>query len=369
MSIKLPDYTNSILNVSNSFLKYYSIDTPYPSHPHLDSYLTEDINHIIYVLLDGLGSNIVTNILQDDDALKKYMKTEITSVFPPTTVAATNAVLSAKPPIQTGYLGWVQYFEKEDTDLIVFLNKDFYTDKSFDVSLRDKYLKYDSIVDQINASTDTSAKIIFPQQIGGVSKSFAHGIEQALLFTHNQDKSFTYLYWTEPDTTEHKTGIDSDTTKDLLKQLNKDFTTLIENVTDDTLVVVIADHGLTDVVEENISKHKDITDCLIRKPSIEPRAINFFVKGECLESFPSTFNKHFKDTYKLYTKQEFLESNLLGQGDPHPLVDSFLGDFIGIAVKNVMISINDSKIYKAHHAGLTCDEMMVPLIIYKKEKE
>ena len=72
--------------------------------------------HIIYVLLDGLGLNVVKKHLSKDDALRKYCLKGISSVFPPTTVAATNAVLSATPPIVNGHIGWVQYFDKEDDD-------------------------------------------------------------------------------------------------------------------------------------------------------------------------------------------------------------------------------------------------------------
>ena len=68
----------------------------------------------------------------------------------------------------------------------------------------------------------------------------------------------------------------------------------------------------------------------------------------------------------LLTKQELLDSNLLGYGDKHELIDMFIGDYIGIAISNILFSLNGKKSYKAHHAGLLEDEMMVPLIIFKK---
>ncbi len=369
MKLKRPDYTNSILNVSNSFLKYYNVPTTYNSQRTLDGILETKYNHIIYILLDGMGSNIVNHHLKDNDALKKYMVEEITSVFPPTTVAATNAVLSGKPPISTGFLGWVQYFEHIDSDLTVFLNKDFYTDKEPSEIVRKKYLNYKDILQQAKElNPDLSTNIIFPAFIeDGTGESFADEIEKVLMITHNTDQSFNYVYWTQPDLIEHKEGIYSEPVKKMLQGLNKDFESLIENISDDTLVVCIADHGLTDVEELNLFKYEKLTNMLKRKPSIEPRAINFFLKDGFADEFKEEFNKHFKDIYLLMSKEDIYESELFGTGDIHPLVDMFLGDYIAVAVDKYLFSVNDNKSYKAHHAGLSRDEMMVPLIIYSKK--
>jgi predicted AlkP superfamily pyrophosphatase or phosphodiesterase len=369
MKIIRPDFTNSIMNVSNSFLHYHKIETPYVGLKELDLELQKGYNHIIYVLLDGLGTNIIKKHLDQSQGLKKHLNKEITSVFPPTTVAATNAVLSAVPPITSGYIGWVQYFKQEDTDLTVFLNKDFYTDKPFDEVLRNKYLSYPNILEQIQTKNPhVKTTSLFPDFIeNGVIKDFKDGIEKALMITHNTDQSFTYLYWVQPDLIEHKAGIYSEEVKQMVESLNKDYEELIDNINQDTLVVVIADHGLTDIEEINLFEYETLMNMLERKPSIEPRAINFFVKEGLLDSFKTEFNKHFEDKYMLLTKEEIFESNLFGEGKKHPLVDMFVGDYMALATDKYMFSVNSEKSYKAHHAGLSEDEVMVPFIMYSKK--
>lgn len=364
---KKPDYKNSILNVSNSLINYYNVPPHHDTHPFLDGYLNEKYDHIIYLLMDGLGTNVIKKHLNKSDALYKYMQKEITSVFPPTTVAATNAVLSAKSPIETGYLGWVQYFPKEDTNLIVFKGLDFYTDEKFG-DLRFKYLEYPSILKQISSyAPHVKTKQFMPSVVekdGG--NSFKEQVDRVLMFTHNNDETFSYVYWIEPDLSQHIEGTDSKTISLLLEDLNQSFTSLISNLPKNTLVVGIADHGLTNVKSINLNNYKDITSLLIRKTSLEPRAINFFVKPGKHDIFKAHFNGYFDDNFDLYTKQELLESGLLGPGKKHDMVDHFLGDYIGIATGEYMFSITDKKVYKGHHAGLTKDEMMVPLIVYKK---
>ena len=363
-----PNYSNSILNVTNSILKYYNAPTKYPSLDILDQELSVGYNHIIYILLDGMGVNLIKEHLSNEDALYKYMKTSITSVFPPTTVAATDTVLSGLPPISNGHIGWTQYFKEEDLDLVVFQNHDYYTGEKPDEDLREKYLKFKKIYDQIKeASPHIETTEFFPSFREGGSKSFDEQIERVLIKTHNTDYSFNYVYWIEPDLTEHQYGIHSKEVKQLMIDLNNSFEELIENITNDTIVITIADHGLTDIVEIPLNKQEDILSLLRRKPSIEPRATAFFVKNDKQKEFEELFHKYYDNEFTLYTKEEFLATNLLGVGEKHPLVDQFLGDYMAISKGKGMFIFSKSKDYIAHHAGLTEDEMMVPLIIYNKK--
>jgi len=369
--IKFPDYTNSIMNVSNSFLHYYGIKTDYPGQKSLDKILQDkNPKHIIYVLLDGMGANLIHEHLKPTDVLRKYMLESVTSVHPPTTVAATNSVLSGLPPITTGYLGWVQYFKEEDINLTVFLNSDFYDNSIVPKeNLAQKYLSYENIISKIgrlNPNIKTNG--FFPSFAVNGSASFKEEIEKTLMFVHNVEESFSYVYWTQPDLTEHQFGIKSLETKDMIQSLSNDFEELIDNAPDDTVIVCIADHGLTDIEEINLYEYTELVSMLKRNPSIEPRTINFFINDGLHTMFQTEFEKHFSSKFKLYSKQEILDSKLFGDGVIHPMIDSFLGDFIGVAIDKYMFTLSDSKHYKGHHAGLLEDEMMVPLIVYSNKK-
>lgn len=369
MKLVKPNYKDSIMAVSNSFLKYYNIKSDYSSQKDLDKILIEKKpKHIIYVLLDGMGLNIVNHFLKDTDALKKHCIKGISSVFPPTTVAATNAVISGVPPLVNGHIGWVQYFEKEDVNLAVFLNKDYYDDnRVIEENLQSKYLKFESIFDKIQKNTNVKTSVLFPSFVPNGSDSFKEEIEKVLIITDNTDSSFSYLYWTEPDLSEHVYGIKSNQVGTVLKDLNEDFEDLLNNINDDTLVVCIADHGLTDIEEIPLYEYQTLNNMLLRQPSIEPRAINFFVKPEFTKEFKIEFNNNFSDKFELLTQKEFLDSKLLGEGVQHTMLNSFIGDYIGIAKSKYMFALHEGKQYTAHHAGMTKDEMIVPLIVFSKK--
>lgn len=368
MEVIYPDYKNSILNVSHTILDFYNVKPLYPVIRELKEELNTSIKHVCLMLLDGMGINIIEKHLNKNSFIRRNLKKKITSVFPATTVAATNTVLTANPPFVSGYLGWVQYFGEIDSNLVVFQNHDYYdNDKTFSVDYRNKYLKQNLIFDYIKTSRpDVETYELFPDFRQAGFKTFESQIKRLKEITNKDEDNFTYIYWTQPDELQHQVGINNLLVKAKLEALNNELETFASTMNEDTILIVIADHGLVNVEGIDLYKNKDLMDILIRKPSIEPRATNFFVKPLFIEKFRILFNKTYGKYYKLLSKQELYESELLGSGVIHPMLDSFLGDYLAISISNKFFKFKERVSYKGHHAGLTKGEMEVPLIIYKK---
>jgi len=59
---------------------------------------------------------------------------------------------------------------------------------------------------------------------------------------------------------------------------------------------------------------------------------------------------------------------MLGKGEPHRKISDFIGDYVAIAKSSSVFKmkynqgIRKSFEFKAHHAGITSEEMYVPLI-------
>ncbi|MFU8792823.1 MAG: alkaline phosphatase family protein [Acholeplasmataceae bacterium] len=365
--MRKPNYKHSIINISKSFLKHYQLYEKSDTHKALDQVLSKGYQHIVYMLLDGLGVNVIKKHLEPKDFLRKHLKDQITSVFPPTTVAATNAVLAANPPYTTGYVGWTQYFKTEDMHAMVFLDTDFYTGKKSEYNLREKYLSYESITKKIEQKhQDVYVSELFPDFMPNGSKTFSEHVTKIKSIIKTYDASFTYVYWTEPDLSQHDFGIGHEKIKDVITDLNHQVETLAHSFDDDVLLVVIADHGLIDVTSIDLLKDALLMSCLKRMPSIEPRATNFYVHEDHHTNFKKHFNKTYKRYFKLYSKKALYNSGLLGTGEKHPLIDDFIGDFMAIAKGSYMFGLSKGTPFKAHHAGLTDAELRVPLIIYAK---
>ena len=123
-----------------------------------------------------------------------------------------------------------------------------------------------------------------------------------------------------------------------------------------------------DIKVYNILELEEIQDCIIMPASLESRAVTFWVKEEKKEKFENYFNKNFKEEFILYTKEEFLNKNLLGYGTKHLKIDDFIGNYIAISIGDSIIKLGtniseEKKTKMSTHCGFTPDEMEVPLII------
>ena len=65
-------------------------------------------------------------------------------------------------------------------------------------------------------------------------------------------------------------------------------------------------------------------------------------------------------------KKGVIDSKFFGDGDENPIFNSAIGDFLAIAIGNKTILFNGDKEFVSQHAGMTDDEILVPLIVVKK---
>lgn len=364
----LPDYENSILNLSCSILQHFGVKPEHHTLPAVDEILSRNYKHVVVVLLDGLGMNILEKHLTYKDFLRRHLLTDYSSVFPPTTTAATTTFLSGKSPVEHGWLGWDVYFEKEDKTVTCFFNTlQDSTSQAADYNIPEKYIPYENIIDKINKAGVGKAYGVFPFGIEP-HPEINNWIETVRKHCHTDEKNFVYAYWKQPDSDLHLKGTNSNDISKLVQELNAKMTYLCEECPE-TLFFITADHGHTDIRNETlVEDYPEIAEMLIRQTSIEPRAISFYVKPEFLEKFPAKFNEKLGNDYMLLTKQQALEMELFGPGNPNQNLTG-IGDFVAAACgEKTLLWNKNSKHFKSHHAGLTENEMRIPLIWYTSKR-
>lgn len=368
--ILFPDYKNSVLNVANSILKYYGCPVMHPSLITIDERLNRKFRNVILILVDALGDAILDKHPQESSHLKHDKVSTITSVFPPTTVAATTSVLTGLPPITTGWLGWMQYVKEEDKNVVFFTNKDYYNESTeFSYQVANKYVPIKQIYEIIEEhNPDVLTKEIFPAFRDPEHDSFLKEMQSVVKTCKEPGKHFVYAYWDKLDYTMHEVGPDAQETKDVLKLIDGGYLYLKENLPDNSIVFVIADHGQVAVSPIEIREYKDLWDTFSVAPSIESRATAFFIKPDRKTEFESLFLEYFRDKYVLYKSEDVLKMNLFGFGKKHPKIDEFIGDYLGIAIDNYYFKLNSGPFtMKGQHAGLLAEETVVPLIIFEKK--
>ena len=180
-------------------------------------------------------------------------------------------------------------------------------------------------------------------------------------------RKYIYAYWPGPDYLLHDYGGGNDTVKEI-KEYLEDLIKQIEEFTrsmKDTLFFVTADHGHTDVSISKLGDCPQITDCLERTPSLEPRALAFFVKKGRKRDFVREFKKVYGEKFMLLTKKEVLERKLFGTGKEHEKFRDMLGDYLAVATSDQSIMFVEDKPWVSMHGGMTEREMKIPLLVFK----
>ncbi len=373
MQIVYPDYQNSILNLSNSILKHYGITPQYPTLDKLDTALAKGYKNVVLIIYDGLGTTILKNHLPQNAFLNRHIKKTITSVFPPTTAAATTTYYSSLPPIKHGWLGWSLYFKNRKQVIELFTGKDFYTQQPTDLNAWQE-LPYTTLGHKIQEATNGAVKThkIFPAFINGTAHSVKEQCEQIVQICQNSDRNFILSYWNEPDSTMHAEGTRAPSVTKIIGNINQTVKKMCTKLSD-TIVIISADHGHMDSMGQVIiNDYPELLDCLARPLSIEDRAASIAVKPGMNAQFEAAFNKYLSNDFILLSQEDVLTRNLFGQDIATEDVKEFIGDYLVIAIGTKGLVQHVENMAKTHllkgiHAGLTDDEMLVPLILIEKK--
>lgn len=369
----MPKYEDSILAITSSIKKYYGIETKFNTFITLDDILvSKKYKHIAILLLDGMGSYILKNNLDKDSFLIKNKLCDYHAVYPPTTACAIPALCSGETPIKTGWVGWSNYFSEINRFVVMFRNKDYFTDEDLNINIEKDILPYKKFYSNFPTHVFELGPSFTPSNCLSLKEMVDRYVEE----TKKHESSFCYMYWGEPDTTLHINGAYSNEGKMMLKDIDNTLNDMSQNISDETLLIVTADHGHIDVKPIYLANFTDLLSLLDRVPSNEGRCAFFKVKRFKKRKFIHLFNTYFGDYFTLLSKQDFIEEGYLGEScKMNYKLDSFIGDYVAIGKKNYYFNFNlncysendDEMIFRSHHAGITANEMTIPFIVLKKD--
>lgn len=361
-TLVLPDYQNCIANLPNSILKKFGAEPVGDTLPLLDPYLEKEYENIVVILLDGMGKVIVERHLAEDGAFRTHFAGIFKSTFLSTTVAATTSMMSGLQPCEHSWLGWDCYYPQVDKNVTVFLNVEQGTDiPAADYNLAFTTTPYENVINRI---------IRHGGQAYGVAPfldkeldSFDKICDRVRECCQNYGKKYVYAYWNQPDGLLHRKGCGSEEVHENMLSLEAEVAKLASDLPG-SLIIVTADHGHIDNEQVWIQDYPQLTDCLERLPSLEPRALNLFVKPEKEAFFVEEFNRLFGDRFNLLPMDEAIDQGLFGTGKHHAQFRSMLGNYIAIATGNLSVMTVDEE-FVSMHGSLTEDEMVIPLIVFE----
>lgn len=361
----LYDPKHCLVNVANSFLRHFQLPTYHPSLASLDEILLRNPDKkIALVLLDGLGKAIQESYPDACPFILSGKKMSITSVFPPTTVAATTALITGKFPGETGWMGWQEQFEEFEDALLMF-SSCYMKNPTLQASKNTyEMCPYVSIIEQFQTNgiqADQVHSFLFSED--PYFSKFFLAADDCI-----QKNRFSYLYCTQPDAYLHEYGVGSREVGIIISLLDYQVKRLVEKHPD-TLFVVLADHGHKNCIEHRIDEHEDFFQCLkLPHFALEPRAAAFFVKEGQKENFLALAKKYYGNQFDILSKEEVLAQEVFG---PVPLTKRAtytIGDFLLISKgADCFKKIEDVFPFQSHHAGSSPEEKEINIAIFHDE--
>lgn len=358
---ELFDKENCLVNVASSILRHYHVDSFHPSLKLLDKALNKTDKKICIVLFDGFGKAIREVYKNECPNIRAHTYTTITSVFPPTTVAATTALTTGRFPMETGWLGWTEQFPMYEKAVTMFPST--FADENVEKTPISSYecLPVTTIFEILNQHGVKADKI---QDFSLEDKSIP-GFFKATDKKLKEDIDFLYAYCVEPDSLLHDLGVGNETIRPVIKAIDEGMKKLaIDNP--DTLFIVLADHGHKNATHFSIDEHGDFYSLLrIKHFSIESRAANFYVENGKQDEFRRLAEKYYGEHFYILSKKEVLDEHVFGYGKASEKFESLLGDFLLISKDEAtFVKSKDDPGLVSHHAGSSDEEKYIDVSLF-----
>ena len=377
MGYTFPDYDRSSLSITASVLGYFGVKgLTYPKLPEIEEKLhTYKPQKVVLLLADGMGENLLSRFLPEDSFLRSHDAGTVSAVFPSTTTAATTSIWTGLSPLEHGWLGWSLYFKECAAQIDTFIGRESHTGAPYPAgSPADTLMELPATIAGVDADVETLMVFPFDSAAtkGAKHKAVARDLEQipgaVIPFMKGEGRKLCLIYNGEPDHTMHAEGVACEHTKHNFERVDAVAKELAAQLDGDTLLIVTADHGLVDATGwVVVNEIPELDECLWMPPAIEGRAAAFYVKPFRRAQFEAAFEKYCGGDFLLLKREEALARNLFGRGRAHPKSEDFMGDYIACAtgMRNIFYKTIVGKIPDmiGQHAGLTEDEMTVPVVL------
>ena len=334
--------------------------------------------HTIFILIDGMGSNLV-NLLDNDSIIKNNKVKDLMTVSPSSTGCVLTSLATATYPSEHGIIGWYNYNRKHNIDYYSLLYTDRKNDKNlneYNIKTEDIY-KVNSKLNQLNVKTtvlyyDHIYNSVYSNYVANndIRRSYQNlddAFNQILEITESNEKTFTYLYISVIDDLEHVYGVNDKKVIDKISEIETQLKRLNKN---DVVTIITADHGQTNAPKDIVMDFEKYDKYFYAYPGIDFGMATYYVKKELEKEFVSEFNKDFKDKMHLFKTEEFINNEVFGPINSNSNILDNLGEYISLCNSDsVFINSTNTLKYlgktKGNHSGLTKDEMIIPLIVIK----
>lgn len=338
-------------------------------------------NHLIFVLLDGLGMSTVRH-LPPESFIGSHVRRKLMATCPSTTACALTTVATASFPNQHGVCGWFTYLPELLTTAVVLPFKERFSGQP----LVERGIRPQDVLrlPPILPRMAHRALTVTPSNIANTTYNFfcrggtagvgydtiPRAIDRIIEEVRSANgPTYTHLYLPEIDTICHHLGVDHPEVVPKVMAIDREIGRLAEAVAGRAKLVLSADHGLIDVPRDDqlfLFPGDPLLELLMVPPTGDARMPVFHVYQEAREEFSQQFTTRFGDRMHLVATDDAERSELFGPGAFSEHARPHFGDFIAFPFRPGTLAYSDkpvSNVFLAVHAGLSPQEMWVPLCV------
>ncbi|MEE2874971.1 MAG: alkaline phosphatase family protein [Chloroflexota bacterium] len=366
-----------------SVAELIEVDTPVTTRRAID--LGPAADHVIFVLADGLGLEILNRYAPDGGWLKCHLKHDLLTVFPSTTPAGITTVASAVPPIAHGINGWWVWLNSVNAPVTVFHNElartrepltEFYEAEQELYSWKSIFQASTKNISYVLPSDIVNSRFSHHAFPNGQRIGYDHIKEVPQLIreivTRARVNGFTYFYTTHPDSISHKKGL-SHEVEDSIIELDEQLEQIQSNLKSlgvNYKIILTADHGHLEIDPHlSLDTGSDLTHLLREPPFGDMRVHYWKVISGAEQTFVSLFRALYGEWFFIISSGEAIEMELFGSEGSTVTSHFDIGDFVSIAKGSAALRFSGFPGHrsffkmKSHHSGLTPSEMKIPLVI------
>ncbi len=338
--------------------------------------------HYVLVLVDGLGDAMLARA-PEGGFLRERRAGSLRTVWPSTTAAALTALATGEWPGRHAVPGWWVWLDPPglSAEVVPFVER-FGRRPLGEHGVRPEEV---FTVPSAVARLGHEPLAIMPAEIAGsvYSRYCAGGTAtagykaQAEAFDLAAARvlaaarpSFTYVYVPHVDGACHDHGVGSPQAIGLLEQFDRLLDAFAERLGGRARIVVTGDHGLVDIPPERslfIDEGDPLLDLLRWCPNGESTALLLHVRPGREEAFAAGFRERYGEFFGLLSAGEAESLGLFGPEGLSELARARVGDFVTVAWRPAALYYRARQgkvhVHRASHAGLSPDEMLVPLVL------
>jgi hypothetical protein len=351
---------------------------------------------VVLLLVDALGYNQLVRLMEQGQAdfwqrnLDKGKLIPLTSISPSTTSSALTTIWTGSTPKQHGIIGYEMWVKS----LGMVINTILHTPSTFVGDAGGlaragfdpvNFLGMPPLGEQfVNRGIESHAFVPASIANSGLSRMHHVGTQlhgyatesdllanlRDLLNSRPNNRKFVYAYWSLIDSLMHHYGTYNERVTEQFRSFSEAFERILLDklepwAREDTLFLLTADHGSLETPfypGYDLRSHPALTEMLVMQPTCEGRLPYLYVKPGQVEAVAQYFEHAWPGQFSLISRQQIMDSGLLGLGNAHYDLENRVGDLVAIPHGNAYLWwVNKANVMQGRHGGLHPDEMLVPL--------